>query len=81
MTPAILLYILDGLVDLTTVLFTHYFTIDYRPRRLKPTVLKSALPPRYTRTAYTTAAPPPPRCYASDPLPDPRGFAPLGSCY
>ena len=38
MTPTILLYILDGLDDLTTLLFTHYFTIDYQPRRLKPAV-------------------------------------------
>ena len=28
-TPTILLYILDGLDDLTTVLFSHYFIIDH----------------------------------------------------
>ena len=33
MTPTIFLYILDCLDDFTTILFTHYFTIDYRPRR------------------------------------------------
>jgi hypothetical protein len=31
MTPTILLYILDGPDDLTTVLYTHYFTIDHWP--------------------------------------------------
>ena len=60
MTPTILLYILDGLDDLTTLLFTHYFTIDYRPHRLKPTVFKSAPPPSLRSDRLFKSGPSPP---------------------
>ena len=30
MTPTILLYILDGLEDFTTILFLHYFTVNVK---------------------------------------------------
>ena len=67
MTPTILLYILDGLDDLTTLLFTHYFYY----RLQTPEGTPSFLLLRYARTAYKGG--PSPRCYASDPLPFPGG--------
>ena len=61
MTPTIFLYILDCLDDFTTILFTHYFTIDYQPRRLKTYgFLNRLLLLRFARTAAFNGGPSPP---------------------
>ena len=49
MTPTILLYILDGLDDLTTVLFSHYFIIDH----CAPLPMRSIGPLGNARGEYT----------------------------
>ena len=76
MTPTILLYILDGLDDLTTVLFSHYFIIDH----CAPTILKSSPPPRYTWTRLYNGGPLPPMLRIGPP-PISEGGDTHGPCY